>query len=626
LQSLKSSQRKALEKLGERRLRQDVPVTPEFAGQMSRLSRDLNKSIGALVDRRGKVTAVVLGDHRRLFLPDLGRQRAGGSRFRGLRLIRTHLAGDLLSHDDLTDLSKLNLDMVLSLHVEKSGLPGKVAWAHLIPDNPARDIWRTEELDHVNHVNFSFDEFISELENEFEAKRDVAVETAKDSAIIVYVRTRDDWMHKQNLAELHELCRTAEVAVAEEYVQSRMELDPRTAVGSGALEDIELRCLQLGADILVFGQDLTPAQMRTITNRTQLRVIDRTQLILDIFAQRAQSSVGKLQVELAQLKYQLPRLTGKGTAMSRLAGGIGGRGPGETKLEVDRRRARDRITALERGINKLSATRSLRRKNRRDSRIPTIAIVGYTNAGKSTLLNTLTNSTVLSEDKLFATLDPTTRRLRFPEEREVILTDTVGFIRDLPEELKVSFRATLEELDEANLLLHIVDGSDDGHDEHIRSTHALLDELGHDETPRMLVFNKTDRLSAEERANLETGNPHSVMISALTRAGSRKLLEEIDRWLIAYGRSDVVPHGFSADENDADENDDDENDADENDDDENDDDQNDDDENDDDENDDDQNDDDENDADENDDDENDDDENGNLAEGEPARSSRVDPL
>ncbi len=546
LQSLKSSQRKALEKLGERRLRQDVPVTPEFAGQMSRLSKDLNKAIGALVDRRGRVTAVVLGDHRRLYLPDLGRHRGGGSRFRGLRLIRTHLSGDRLSHDDLTDLSKLNLDMVLSFDVEKSGHPGKVAWAHLIPDNPAREVWRIEELEHVNHADFSFDEFITELENEFEAKRDVAVETSKDSAIIVYVRTRDDWMHKQNLAELHELCRTAGVTVAESYVQSRMELDPRTAVGSGALEDIELRCLQLGADILVFGQDLAPAQMRTITNRTQLRVIDRTQLILDIFAQRAQSSVGKLQVELAQLKYQLPRLTGKGTAMSRLAGGIGGRGPGETKLEVDRRRARDRITALERDIDKLSATRSLRRKNRRDSRIPTIAIVGYTNAGKSTLLNTLTNSTVLSENKLFATLDPTTRRLRFPAEREVILTDTVGFIRDLPKELKVSFRATLEELAEADLLLHLVDGSDPGYDEHIRSTHALLGELGHDDTPRMLVFNKTDRLSEDEREDLKAGTPNSVMVSALTRGGSRDLLEEIDRWLIAHGRSDVVPHSIDA--------------------------------------------------------------------------------
>lgn len=541
LRSLKASQRKALEKLAERRLKQDVPVTAEYARQMSQVSRDLNRAVGALVDRRGRVAGVIVGDHRRLYLPDLGRQRGGGSRFRGLRLLRTHLSGDRLSHDDLTDLSKLQLDLVLSFDVEKDGLPGRVAWAHLIPDNPARQIWRTDEEAHVAHLDFSFDEFITELESEFEARQESTTEARRDHAILVYVRTRDDWMHKQNLAELRELCRTAGVSVAEEYVQSRMELDPRSAVGSGALEEIELRSLQLGADIVVFGQDLSPAQMRTITGRTQLRVIDRTQLILDIFAQRAQSKVGKLQVELAQLKYQLPRLTGKGTAMSRLAGGIGGRGPGETKLEVDRRRARDRIVALERAIDKLSSDRSLRRKNRRDSRIPTIAIVGYTNAGKSTLLNTLTNASVLSEDKLFATLDPTTRRLRFPEEREVILTDTVGFIRDLPEELRVSFRATLEELDEANLLLHVVDGSDPNYEEHIRSTLAILAELGHSHTPRMLVFNKSELLDDDARDIIAATNPGSVLISALSREASRPLLDAIDRWLIAYGRGELVP-------------------------------------------------------------------------------------
>ena len=509
--SLKASQRKALEKLTERRIKADVAVTAEFASQMAKVSSETNRAVGALVDRRGRVAAVVVGDARRLYLPDIGRARGGGSRFRGLRLLRTHLGGEMLSHDDLTDLSKLNLDLVASVDVEDGGHAGRVAWAHLIPDNPERELWRVQEESHVNRLDFPFSDFISELESEFEARRDETVEARGDVAMIVYVRTQADYAHAQNLAELAELCRTAGVEIAETYVQSRRELDPKTAVGKGALEEIELRCLQLGADILIFGQDLTPAQMKNVTKQTQLRVIDRTQLILDIFAQRAQSKVGKLQVELAQLKYRLPRLMGRGTAMSRLAGGIGGRGPGESKLEIDRRRARDRIHQMKKGIDKLSSERSLRRKNRRDNAVPTIAIVGYTNAGKSTLLNTLTNAAVLSEDKLFATLDPTTRRLRFPEEREVILTDTVGFIRDLPDELVEAFRATLEELDEADLLLHVVDASDPAFEEHMRSTRQILDELGHGSKPRMLVFNKVDALDEVARQDLAMGWPDSVL-------------------------------------------------------------------------------------------------------------------
>ncbi len=483
---------------------------------------------------------MVVGDARRLYLPDLGRARAGGSRFRGLRLIRTRLGGDALSHDDLTDLSKLNLDLVASVDVEDGGKAGACTWAHLIPDNPARELWRIHVEGHVAGMDFPFGEFIQELESEFEQKRDGAQRASGDAAMIVYVRTRGDTAYASRLAEIHELCRTAGVEVVESYLQSRDRLDPKTAVGSGALEEIELRCLQLGADIVIFGQDLTPSQARSITDRTQLRVVDRTQLILDIFAQRAQSAVGKLQVELAQLKYRLPRLTGRGTAMSRLAGGIGGRGPGETKLEVDRRRARDRIHALDKGIEKLRRDRDLRRKNRRDRAVPTISIVGYTNAGKSTLLNTLTNSRVLSEDKLFATLDPTTRRLRFPEEREVILTDTVGFIRDLPNELREAFRATLEELEEADLLVHVVDASDPAFEGQIASTERILRELGHGDRPRLLVFNKVDAVDAETLEGLRLGFD-GVFVSALKRDSARPLIEAMDRWLIAYGRADVVP-------------------------------------------------------------------------------------
>ena len=482
----------------------------------------------------------MVGDHKRLYLPDLGRARGGGARFRGLRLIRTALGRELIGHDDLTDLSRLRLDLVVGVETKDDGRPGRAEWAHLVPDNPQGDLWMRHKVPSVGSLDVEFTPFINELEAEFEGAIERTKKTGGERAMIVYVRTQDDYNHAANLLELHELCESAQVEVAETYVQSRQRLDPKTAVGRGGLEEVELRALQLEADVLIFGQDLSPAQQRNVTATTQLRVVDRTQLILDIFAQRAQSKVGKLQVELAQLKYRLPRLAGRGTAMSRLAGGIGGRGPGETKLEIDRRRARDRIAQLERGIEKLSRERELRRRNRRRSGLPVISIVGYTNAGKSTLLNTLTQSKVLSEDKLFATLDPTTRRLRFPEEREVIMTDTVGFIRELPVSLKEAFRATLEELAEADLLLHVVDASDPALGEHIRSTLSILEELELGATPRLLVFNKADMIDEVARQDLEF-EFDAVFVSATKRATTRELLERIDAWLIARGRGDVVP-------------------------------------------------------------------------------------
>ena len=476
-----------------------------------------------------------------MYLPDLGRARGGGARFRGMRLVRTSLSGtEPLSQDDLTDLSKLQLDAVAGIAVDAHGRPGRLKWAHLIPVNPQHELWRVHEEPGIHQLEFPFADFVHDLESQFEAARETTVAVDDDSAMIVYVRTRDDRNHVHSLAEMHELCRTAGVHVEESYVQSRSALDPKFAVGQGALEELELRALQLGVSVLVFGQDLTPGQARGIAERTQLRVVDRTQLILDIFAQRAQSSVGKLQVELAQLRYRLPRASARNTGLSRLAGGIGGRGPGETKLEIDRRRIRDRIRHLELAIDKLAQGRELRRKERNLRGVPVVSIVGYTNAGKSTLLNTLTRSAVLSEDKLFATLDPTSRRLRFPHEREIILTDTVGFIRDLPHELREAFRATLEELTDADLLLHVVDASDPALEEQIRSTESILESLKLTDTPRMMVFNKADLLTDAELQTLDLSHA-GIFISANRRETTRELIEEIDRWLISHGYTDSVP-------------------------------------------------------------------------------------
>ncbi|HYO57980.1 GTPase HflX, partial [Archangium sp.] len=340
----------------------------------------------------------------------------------------------------------------------------------------------------------------------------------------------------ESLRELAELADTAGVEVADTILQLRERVDPRHVLGKGTLDDVLLRAAELDVETLVFDRNLTPSQASAIAKHTDLKVLDRTQLILDIFAQRAQSAEGKLQVELAQLKYRLPRLVQSDTSLSRLAGGIGGRGPGETKLEIDRRRARDRINHLEKRIDALSREREVRRaqRNRRD--LPVISIVGYTNAGKSTLLNAITGSEVLAENKLFATLDPTSRRLRFPQEREVIITDTVGFIRDLPKDLVAAFRATLEELYDADLLLHVVDASDPSRDEQVEAVENILDSLDLMQKPRLMVWNKADLLTQEEVGSL-LRTLGGVAISAASREGLAALLSKADTTLFAEGAS-----------------------------------------------------------------------------------------
>ena len=422
-------------------------MTQDFATQLTLLSKDLNRVVAALIDRQGNVEHVMIGDSERVYLPDIGRSRAGAGRFRGIRLVRTYLGpkrGVELSQDDVTDLAKLQLDAVVSVRVAPGGYPGEEVFAHLIPPTPDGQLYQAETYTNPAEVDVDFQQLILELEAEFQRKAPETRATEGAPTIVVYVATPQGRSEEVELAELYELCRTAGVHVVDTIVQRRQELHPKWGVGRGKVEEINLRALQLGVDLLVFGQDLTPGQMRAITDDTDLRLIDRTQLILDIFAQHATTADGKLQVELAQLKYNLPRLSNRNTGMSRLTGGIGGRGPGETKLEINRRRANDRIRQLEKDIEKLSTQRQLRRHRRLQRDVPVVAIVGYTNAGKSTLLNQLTQSQVLSEDKLFATLQPTSRRLRFPDDREIIFTDTVGFIHDLPADLVAAFKATLE--------------------------------------------------------------------------------------------------------------------------------------------------------------------------------------
>jgi GTP-binding protein HflX len=335
-----------------------------------------------------------------------------------------------------------------------------------------------------------------------------------------------------SLEELERLAETAGATVLHKYSQQVRSVTPATLIGRGKVDEIQSGLKELNADLVILDEDLTPAQQRNLENAFKVRVIDRSQLILDIFAQRARSNEGKLQVELAQLEYLLPRLTRQWTHLSRLGGGIGTRGPGETQLEVDRRRIRERISNLKRRLTTVERTRTLQRKERDEVPFATVALVGYTNAGKSTLMNTLTRAGVFVEDKLFATLDPTTRALRLPNRDKVMIVDTVGFINKIPHSLIEAFKSTLEEVSRADLLLHLVDLANPLYEEQIQIIEKVLSEIGAGDLPTILVPNKIDRAGALPMAQLKTSGAADVCpISALTGVGIDRLLDSIGQLL-----------------------------------------------------------------------------------------------
>jgi GTP-binding protein HflX len=522
---------KTLEHIYRRKIPLDRVATPELLRSLADASRQTGRQVGALVHRSGKVDYVVVGDASRLVLPDIGRLRAAEGRFRALRLVHTHLHGEALTRDDLVDLVRLRLDLIAAVQLAPDGNPRGVVYAYNTPP-PSSPPYREVGPIAPHQLDFDFGSLMSSLEAEFTKVSRLSKVEAKDGrAILIYVgekdvrRSLDD--ADERLAELRELARTAGVDVVDTVVQRRDRIDPKFVMGKGKLDDVVIRASELDAQTLIFDRNLSPSQMSAIAKNTDLKIVDRTQLILDIFAQRAQTKDGKLQVELAQLKYSLPRLGQKDDALSRLTGGIGGRGPGETKLEIGRRRAKERVAHLETQLKTLAKQRQQRRRRRARQDVPIVAIVGYTNAGKSTLLNTLTDSDVLAEDKLFATLDTRSRRLRFPEEREVVITDTVGFIRDLPKDLFAAFRATFEETADADLLLHVVDAVDPAKQKHIETTEKLLAELDLEGIPRLLVYNKVDLVSPPEAEALRRQNEEALFISAKNRETTRALLDRI---------------------------------------------------------------------------------------------------
>jgi len=534
---LKAEQVKRLENIYRRKIPANSVITPELARYLTEISLDTGRQVGVLANRKGEIITVIAGSQQEILIPDLSRYRTGPGRLRGIRCIHTHLKGEPLSEDDLTDLALLKLDMMLAIEVKDSGLPGLTFMAHLVPENPDAKRWEILKPQFPWDIDIPFDHFIVSLENEIgKSIKKKEKKGTSGRAILVSVTDKNRHDAEASMAELRELAISAGTEVLDEIIQYPKKINPKFLMGSGKLKDLVIMSLQYGADLLIFDQHLSPGQVKAITEVTDLKVMDRSQLILDIFAQRAHSREGRVKVELAQLRYIKPRLMAKDDALSRLTGGIGGRGPGETKLEVDRRRIDDRINALQKELQHLSRGRDVRKSRRLRSGLPLISIVGYTNAGKSTLFNALTGSHVLEEDRLFATLDTTTRKLWLGEGKEIIFSDTVGFIRDLPQDLVDAFKSTLEELIDSSILLHVVDITDEEMEDHISSVEKILQDVGAGQIPRCLVLNKIDALSAEKLA-ASLMQVKGIPVSAHERSGFNELLAEIQAIL---GKEEVT--------------------------------------------------------------------------------------
>jgi GTPase len=513
---LKPDAERRLGHLFRRRLPPRNWITPALVEELCRLAADLHRMIGVVLDRRGRVREVAVGDAVSVALPPLPEPPGTRARLNGLRFFWTAPDNRRLGEHDRAVLRRHRLDALGIISFGRESTWRRVERAYLVPPNLEGEEWVLLEPRRPEQLPEDFLEHVNALEAEFRQRAPVGYDTdAGERVLIVGTGRGEALAHlEEDLAELRSLVHTVGGRVVAEVTQKRDARDPRTLVRAGKVDEINTRALQAGADLVVFLEELTASQANKLVDATGLKIIDRTQLILDIFALRAKTAEGKIQVELARLRYLLPRLVGKGQSLSRLGGGIGSnRGVGEKRLELDRRRIQERIERLQARLDVLRRGRELRRLQRQRSHVPVLALVGYTNAGKTAWLNRLTGAGTLVENRLFSTLETTARRVRLPSHRYVVITDTVGFIRDLPADLKATFHATLEELGDATLLVHVADASHDDVFARVDAVEDLLGELGLLDLPRIRLFNKADLVDTDAFRPMIAGEAPALLVS-----------------------------------------------------------------------------------------------------------------